>query len=50
MAEYSKERSKELLAKRKYFREHPEEARKEYTKRDDGVRLVPVEKMPKENN
>ena len=35
---------KELLEKRKYYREHPEEAKKQYVKRDDGIGLIPVEK------
>lgn len=35
---------KELLEKRKYYREHPKEAKKEYVKRDDGIGMIPVEK------
>ena len=35
----------ERLEKRKYFREHPEEARKEYVKRNDG--FVPIGVPPK---
>lgn len=47
---FTEERREELLAKRKYFREHPEEAHKEALKRkDDGIGLVSVEKMPTKN-
>lgn len=35
------EKLKELLAKRKYFSEHPEEARKEYVKKCDGFEMLP---------
>ena len=34
------EKRKELLEKRKYYREHPEEARQEYVKKYDGY--VPI--------
>lgn len=40
---------KELLAKRKYFREHPEEAEKEYVKKYDGIGLIPVAPKKKDN-
>lgn len=42
------EKRKELLAKRKYYSEHPEEARKAYLKRRDDVGLIAVE--PKKND
>lgn len=32
----SEEKRKELLAKKKYYRKHPEEAKREYLKKDDG--------------
>lgn len=38
----SEEKRKELLAKRKYFREHPEEAKKEYVKKFDGIGMIAV--------
>lgn len=41
----SEEKRKELLAKRKYFNEHPEEAEKEYVKRKDDY--VPLGMPPK---
>ena len=34
---------KELFAKRKYYSEHPEEARKEYVKKFDGIGAIAVE-------
>ena len=33
----SEEQVKELFRKRKYYSEHPEEAKRDYAKRDDGV-------------
>ena len=33
----SEEQVKELFRKRKYCSEHPEEAKRDYAKRDDGV-------------
>lgn len=44
----SEEKRKELLNKRKYFREHPEEAKKEALKRDDGIGMIVVD--PKKQN
>lgn len=38
----SEEKRKELLEKRKYYREHPEEAKREYVKKFDGYGLIPV--------
>ena len=53
MAKYiTEERCKELLSKRKYFREHPEEAYIEALKRkDDGVVIItlPADSKEKEN-
>ena len=36
----TEEKRKELFEKRKYYREHPEEAKKAYAKRDDGVVII----------
>ena len=46
-------KGKELLAKRKYYREHPEEARKEYVKKFDGICMIAIEpkiSQEKKNN
>lgn len=44
----TEEKRKELFAKRKYYSEHPEEARKAYLKKNDGY--VPVGVPPKNKN
>jgi hypothetical protein len=36
----NEEKRKLLFEKRKYYREHPDEALKEYAKRDDGVIII----------
>ena len=41
----NEEERKELLRKREYYREHPEEARKECAKRDDGVNIIFIKKQ-----
>ena len=38
----TEQKRKQLLAKRKYFREHPEEAKKEYVKKFDGIGMIAV--------
>ena len=40
----SEEKRKSLFEKRKFYREHPEEARKDYAKRDDGVVIIEPQK------
>ena len=44
------EKRKELLEKRKYYSEHPEEARKEYVKRKDDYAPVGVPPKRKSDN
>lgn len=44
------EKRKELLKKRKYYREHPEEAHEECLKRDDGIGMVAVDSLPSKKN
>jgi len=40
---HGRKKRKELLAKRKYFSEHPEEVKEEIYKRFDGIGMIPVE-------
>ena len=40
----SDEKRKSLFEKRKYYSQHPEEAMKEYAKRDDGVVIIESKK------
>ena len=44
----SKEKGKELFEKRKYYSEHPEEAKKSYAKRNDGIGMVAVDSIEQE--
>ncbi len=45
----TEEQRKNLLAKRKYYSEHPEEARKEYVKKFDGIGAIVIDpKMAQE--
>ena len=44
----SDEKRKELLAKKEYYREHPEEVLEEILKRDDGIGMIIVDSSPNE--
>lgn len=45
MAVLSEEKRKELIAKKKYYREHPEEAKREYAKKHaENFGCIPVTK------
>ena len=46
----TEEKRKELLDKRKYYREHPEEAKKEYVKKYDGIGLIPIAPKKKDDS